>query len=579
MITSLITVILCLAPDLSSTLPVPRDIDGWIQRTAQLQADVDTHGSDANVIFIGDSITQGWEGNGAGVWQANFTPLKSINLGISGDRTEHILWRLANGHLNGLQPDVAVVMIGTNNFGQQDKDSPSVVLDGVNAIVEQLKSELPNIHVLLLDIFPRGQNFNAMRGSILQVNQALQATYIQDDRVTFLPIGQHFIEQDGTISTEIMPDYLHLSEQGYEIWSDAILPTIQKHIGPVQQVDLADDAIRQVTVDKEAGQYLGHPTTVLLDDGKTVLCVYPKGHGKGQLVMKKSTDSGHTWSDRLPVPASWSTSKETPHMYQVTDASGVKRLILFSSLYPIRMSMSEDEGETWSELEPIGEYGGIVGMADILETGNGSYTTFFHDDGRFIADSGKATGLFYVYAVDSTDGGLTWGEPRVVAHDPSVHLCEPGIVTSPDGSRIAMLLRENSRKKNSHICFSEDKGKTWSTPVEMNASLTGDRHQAVYDTDGRLFITFRDTNSQSPTAGDWVAWVGSFEDLENGGEGEYRLRLSDNQHSWDCAYPGVQCLPDGTIFTATYGHWDAGEQPYIRGVHLDLAFIENQYIN
>ena len=187
--------------------------------------------------------------------------------------------------------------------------------------------------------------------------------------------------------------------------------------------------------------------------------------------------------------------------------------------------------------------------------------------------------MFYVYAVDSTDGGLTWGEPRVVAHDPSVHLCEPGIVTSPDGSRIAMLLRENSRKKNSHICFSEDKGKTWSTPVEMNASLTGDRHQAVYDTDGRLFITFRDTNSQSPTAGDWVAWVGSFENLENGGEGEYRLRLSDNQHSWDCAYPGVQCLPDGTIFTATYGHWDAGEQPYIRGVHLDLAFIENQYIN
>jgi pyrroloquinoline quinone biosynthesis protein B len=108
----------------------------------------------------------------------------------------------------------------------------------------------------------------------------------------------------------------------------------------------------------------------------------------------------------------------------------------------------------------------------------------------------------------------------------------------------------------------------------MPRSLTGDRHQAVYAHDGRLFISFRDTDKESETVGDWVAWVGTFNDLEQGKVGEYRIRLSDNQHSWDCAYPGVEVLPDGTIFTATYGHWSADEQPYIRGVHLTLQELD-----
>ncbi len=342
----------------------------------------------------------------------------------------------------------------------------------------------------------------------------------------------------------------------------------------IPQIDLANDVVRQVTIDKETGQYLGHPTTVLLEDGTTILCVYPKGHGKGELVLKRSEDGGKTWSERLPTPTSWATSKETPHMYPVTDKDGIDRLILFSSLYPIRISVSEDNGTTWSELAPIGEYGGIVGMADMIETGAGNYTAFFHDDGRFITKNGSNTGLFHVYAVDSIDGGLTWSAPRVVAHDPTVHLCEPGLILSPDGNMYAMLLRENSRKKNSHICFSKDEGKTWSTPVEMPRSLMGDRHQGVYADDGRLFISFRDTDKESETAGDWVAWVGTFEDLELGNVGAYRIRLSDNKHSWDCAYPGVELLPDGTIFTATYGHWDEGEQPYIRGVHLTLKELD-----
>jgi len=128
-------------------------------------------------------------------------------------------------------------------------------------------------------------------------------------------------------------------------------------------IDLDKETFRQVVVDREDGQYLGHPTTVLLEDGRTILTVYPKGHGRGAIIYKKSTDGGVTWSDRIPVPKSWETSLEVPTIYRVIDANGEKRLIVFSGLYPARMAHSEDDGNTWSELERIGNWGGIVVMA------------------------------------------------------------------------------------------------------------------------------------------------------------------------------------------------------------------------
>ncbi|MAI66472.1 MAG: GDSL family lipase [Phycisphaerae bacterium] len=256
MFNTLVTISLVIQPNLTVATPIPRENDLWVQRTAQIQNVVDAQGHDANVIFIGDSITQGWEGSGATIWKDTFAPLKSINLGVSGDRTEHVLWRLENGHLRGMAPDVAILMIGTNNFGQHDSYSPQEVLRGVVSVVEKLKTKLPNTHVLLLDIFPRGEHFNAMRGAIAQVNQALQSAYIVDDQVTFFPIGQHFIESDGSISPSVMPDYLHLSERGYSRWANAILSLVESKIGLVKQVDLANDIHRQVKIDKETDQYL-----------------------------------------------------------------------------------------------------------------------------------------------------------------------------------------------------------------------------------------------------------------------------------------------------------------------------------
>ena len=210
-------------------------------------------------------------------------------------------------------------------------------------------------------------------------------------------------------------------------------------------VDLSADTARQVVVDREAGQYLGHPTTVLLEDGRTMLCVYPKGHGKGAIVYKRSEDGGKTWSARLPTPASWATSLETPTIHRTVDRGGKRRLLLFSGLYPIRLSVSEDDGTSWSELRPIGPYGGIVAMASLVAVRDGRHLAMFHDDGRFFREGGKADGVFRLYQVRSEDGGLTWGEPRLVFQSGEVHLCEPGLVRSPDGRQLAALLRENRR--------------------------------------------------------------------------------------------------------------------------------------
>ncbi len=351
--------------------------------------------------------------------------------------------------------------------------------------------------------------------------------------------------------------------------------------GRPPQIDLPQNASNWVVVDREPGQYLGHPTTVLLEDGQTLLCVYPKGHGKGPIQLQRSLDGGQTWSGRLPVPENWSTSLETPTIHRVVDVSGRKRLLVWSGLHPARTSISEDDGSTWSPLKPVGDWGGIVVMSSLAEVRDrpGHYLAWFHDDGRFFRKDAQPEKppVFRLFQVESTDGGLTWGQPRELFASAAVNLCEPGWVRSPDGGEIALLLRENRRAKGSHMMLSRDEGRTWTAPRELPASLCGDRHVARYGPDGRLFVSFRDTAKESPTAGDWVGWIGRYEDLKSGteGAGTFRVRLGDNHHAWDCAYPGVEVLPDGTFVVTTYGHWEAGQPPFVVSRRFTLKDLDD----
>lgn len=349
----------------------------------------------------------------------------------------------------------------------------------------------------------------------------------------------------------------------------------------IPTIDLDGQSNRQVVVDREPGQYLGHPTTVLLEDNRTMLCVYPKGHGRGAIVYKRSEDGGRTWSDRLPTPASWATSKEVPTLHRVIGPDGTKRIIMFSGLYPVRMAVTEDDGETWSELQDVGEWGGIVTMGAVidLKTGPGNYMALFHDDGRFFAaqPAVEVPMAMTLYKTLSSDGGLTWSFPQVIDKSSQKHICEPGAIRSPNGKQIAVLLRENSRRHNSQIIFSDDEGATWTSPRDLPASLNGDRHTGKYAPDGRLLISFRSRSPKSrpgPYEGDWVCWVGTYDDLASGKEGQYHVRLKDNHKGADCAYPGVEVLPDGTFVTTTYGHWSPGEAPYILSVRLKLEELD-----
>ena len=346
-------------------------------------------------------------------------------------------------------------------------------------------------------------------------------------------------------------------------------------------LDLDDQLYRQVVVDHEHGQYLGHPTTVLLEDGRTILCVYPKGHGRGGIVYKRSADGGLHWSDRLPVPENWATSKEVPTLHRVIGPDGKKRIIMFSGLFPCRMAVTEDDGATWSDLRSVGDWGGIVTMGCVtdLRTGPGHYMAMFHDDGRYCTSTPQQTKpiTFTLYKTLSTDGGLSWSFPEVIDSSTSHHICEPGILRSPDGNQLAVLLRENARQHNSQIILSDDEGKTWSKHRDLPASLNGDRHTGKYLSDGRIFISFRGVQPKGLTAdhqGDWVAWVGTYDDLVRRNEGQYVVRLKDNKKGSDCAYPGVEVLPDDTIVTTTYGHWSANQMPYVLSVRLKLTELD-----
>ncbi|MBE0541481.1 MAG: GDSL family lipase [Verrucomicrobia bacterium] len=213
----------------TAIVPVPRPDERAKARTdVVLQRAKDNPGT-CDIAFIGDSITQGWEGAGKNVWQKFYGGRKCLNFGVGGDRTQHVLWRFENGQLDGIKPKVAVLMIGTNNSNRDD-NTEAEILEGVQVIVKQIREQLPETKILVVGIFPRGQTFSSQRGKILQVNQAL-AKLADDKMIHFLDFGSQLIEADGSIAKDIMPDYLHLSERGYQVWAEAIAPVLNTWLG------------------------------------------------------------------------------------------------------------------------------------------------------------------------------------------------------------------------------------------------------------------------------------------------------------------------------------------------------------
>jgi len=178
-----------------------------------------------DLLFVGDSITMSWRSDGRGVWDERYVPLKAANFGLGGDKTEHVLWRLQNGNLEGIKPKVVVLLIGTNNVGRISSED---LAGGITAIVKEINTRLPESKVLLMGLFPRGETpDHPHRIQVAEVN-AMISKLEDGQRVFFTDIGAQMLLPDGSISREYLPDLLHLSTKGYKLWADNIQPKIDK---------------------------------------------------------------------------------------------------------------------------------------------------------------------------------------------------------------------------------------------------------------------------------------------------------------------------------------------------------------
>lgn len=221
----------------TATQPTPRlkhvwknrDGETWIERHEAVKAQA-AQGR-AKLIFIGDSITHSWTTAGQGLkhWNRCFGQYHPINMGFGGDRTEHALWRIENGELEGIAPAVAVVLIGTNNWSS---NTPEEIRDGVAAVCDAIHAKLPETRILLLALFPRSDiKLGRVPSEVTEAANALLPQIAQRDYVDFLDLRQALLEADGTLSAQVMPDGLHPSEEGYRRWAEALLPHARQGLG------------------------------------------------------------------------------------------------------------------------------------------------------------------------------------------------------------------------------------------------------------------------------------------------------------------------------------------------------------
>lgn len=198
----------------------------WLDRHQQKLEERQAMNNQVQLVFLGDSITHAWEHLGQQPWEHYYSNRKALNLGFSGDRTEHVLWRIANGAVDDISPKLVVLLIGTNNSGHRSED-PTETFLGIEKIIQALQLKLPSTKILLLAIFPRGKTSDdPMRLLVDKTNQLIQPLADQD-KVFWLDINHHFVDQNGKIPQSVMQDYLHPNGSQYQVWAEAMEPTIK----------------------------------------------------------------------------------------------------------------------------------------------------------------------------------------------------------------------------------------------------------------------------------------------------------------------------------------------------------------
>lgn len=324
-------------------------------------------------------------------------------------------------------------------------------------------------------------------------------------------------------------------------------------------VDISGEKWRHVVIAAGTKKiYQGHATTLLMPDNRTMFAVWCIEHGGACGPMARSDDAGLTWK-RLDksLPPGFHKHRNCPSIYRILDGQGKARLWVFSGGGGMARLMSEDDGRTWVEMPPLGFHCGMP-FTGMIRLKDGRTAAF----GQKRAE-GRDQGV--VMSV-TADGGLSWSPLRFIARKGGKNLCEPFVLRSPDGRELCCLMRENRHTGRSMMCFSRDEGETWTAPEDTAWGLTGDRHEGVQTADGRWVIAFRDRAPRSSTYGQFVAWVGTYDDIRHARPGQFRIKLLHHYGSprdgygWasvDTGYPGMELLPDGTIIATTYiKYWD-----------------------
>ena len=310
--------------------------------------------------------------------------------------------------------------------------------------------------------------------------------------------------------------------------------------------------------------YQGHPSTVLSDDGKRLFCVWTKDHGGKCGPAAESLDGGRTWKrvdDRFPKVYS-QTHMNCPILQKLSMPDGKERWLVFSRKgkwdraagSPGRLGVmaSDDQGFSWRETG-VFDLPSSMPPTGFIRLKDGSCAIFGQERKNPKKQNTDRTNDMSIWMSVSKDGGVTWGERRKVAAADKKNLCEPFALRSPDGNEICLLMRENRHTARSMMCFSRDEGKTWTEPVDTPWGLTGDRHEGVMLPDGRWVIAFRDWAIGSSTYKQYVAWVGTYDDIRNARPGQYRIKLVHSYtNNGDVGYSGVELMPDGEIVCTTY---------------------------
>ncbi len=214
----------------SAVTPEQKKDTNWMRRFETANSKLKE--GNVDLLFIGDSITDFWQTSGRQVWSKYYASRNAINMGISGDRTQNVLWRLDNSDFSNVKPKLAIVMIGTNNSNKQDNTAEEIG-EGIIAVCQRLRTKLPQTKILLLAIFPRNSGPSAQREK--NAEASLIASQIADGKmIYYLDINCKFLTDDGALTRDIMSDYLHPGEKGYQIWAEAIEPAVAKLLGEKQ---------------------------------------------------------------------------------------------------------------------------------------------------------------------------------------------------------------------------------------------------------------------------------------------------------------------------------------------------------